>query len=324
MARHNFVGTRRCKTIATMDVSIVILTFRRPAALSRCIDSCLAQTALDRLAYEVVVVDNCPQSSARDTVHSIASGGRRQIIYTHQPLSGIAHARNHGVSTARAPLIAFIDDDEYADPNWLTHLLHAQSKFDADVVFGRVVGVLEENSSADPEFVRDFYSIDLRQQSGPTMDNGGTGSVLLRRERCFQGGHAFNPQLGLVGGEDSLFFRQLAGNGATMVWCREAVAYEMIPFRRTTYAYILKRCFFRGHSPPLTHSLLSPPEWHTVAWFMMTGAAQFLVFGLAAACMALASRRLAARMASRAVENLGKALWMSPFRINYYGPSGIA
>jgi succinoglycan biosynthesis protein ExoM len=307
-----------------MDVSIVVPTFRRPAALSRCINSCLAQTGLDRLAYEVLVVDNCPQNSARDTVRSIASRGFRQIVYTHQPLSGIGHARNHGVSTARAPLIAFIDDDECADPNWLTHLLHAQSKFNADVVFGRVVGVIEENSSADPEFVRDFYSIDLGQQSGPTMDKGGTGNVLLRRERCFQGGRAFNPQLGLVGGEDSLLFRQLARAGATMVWCREAVTYEMIPFRRTTYGYILKRCFFRGHSTPLTHSMLCPPEWDRVAWFMMTGAAQFLVFGLVAACMALASRRRAVRMVSRALEGLGKTLWMSPFRINYYGPSGIA
>jgi succinoglycan biosynthesis protein ExoM len=307
-----------------MDVSIVIPTFRRPAALSRCIDSCIAQTGLDRLAYEVVVVDSCPQRSARDTVHGIASRGCQQIVYTHQPLPGIAQARNHGITTARAPLIAFIDDDECADPNWLTHLLGTQSKFDADVVFGRVVGVIEENSSADPEFVRDFYSIDLRQQSGPIMDEGGSGNVLLRKERCFQGGYAFNPQLGFVGGEDVLFFRQLARTGATMVWCCEAVTYEMIPFRRTTHAYILRRCIVRGQCPPLTHSLLCPPEWRAVAWFMMAGAVQFLVFGLAAACMALASRRRAVRMASRALEGLGKALWMSPFRINYYGPSGIA
>jgi succinoglycan biosynthesis protein ExoM len=307
-----------------MDVSIVVPTFRRPAALSRCINSCLAQTGLDTLAYEVIVVDNCPERSAHDTVHGIASRGCRPIIYTHQPLPGLAHARNHGVSIARAPLIAFIDDDECADPNWVTQLLGAQSKFDADVVFGRVVGVIEENSRADPEFVRDFYSIDFRQQSGPIMDEGGSGNALLRRKRCFEGGHAFNPQLGFVGGEDVLFFMQLARTGASLVWCREAVTYEMVPFRRTTPAYILRRCIVQGQVTPLTHSLLCPPEWRAVAWFMMTGTAQFFVFGLAAACMALGSRRRAVRMASRAFWGLGKALWMSPFRINYYGPSGTA
>jgi hypothetical protein len=98
----------------------------------------------------------------------------------------------------------------------------------------------------------------------------------------------------------------------------------MIPFRRTTHAYILRRCIVHGQSTALTRSLLRPPEWRAVAWFMMAGAAQFLVFGLAAACVALFSRRWAVKVASRALLGLGKVLWMSPFRINYYGPSGIA
>src|SRR5262245_37197979 len=49
-------------------------------------------------------------------------------------------------SIARAPLIAFVEDDECADPNWATQRLNAQAKFDADVVFGQVLGVLEGDS----------------------------------------------------------------------------------------------------------------------------------------------------------------------------------
>ena len=309
-----------------MELSIVIPTFRRPAALARCINSCLAQKGLDTLAYELVIVDNCPQKSARKIVQHIASRSCRQIVYTHAPRPGIAHVRNHGVSMARAPFIAFVDDDECADPNWATQLLNAQTKFDADVVFGQVLGVLEGDSAVDPDVVRAFYSTNFRRQSGRVKESGGAGTnnVLLRRERCFQGGHAFNSKLGLFAGEDSLFFMQLARTGATIAWCSEAVTYEMIPFRRTTQAYIFRRCIVRGQSTSLIPSLLSPPNWRAVAWFMMAGATQFLVFGLAAACVALFSRRLTVKVASRALLGLGKVLWMSPFRVNYYGQLGIA
>jgi succinoglycan biosynthesis protein ExoM len=306
-----------------VELSIVIPTFRRPAALRRCIGSCVTQTGLDGLDYELVIVDNCPQQSARDVVASISRAESRRIIYAHEPRPGVAHARNCGVATARAPLIAFIDDDEFAEPNWMAQLLAAQAKVDADIVFGPVLAVIEGDSSADRDFVRDFYTIDCQRPSGPMTGLKHSGNVLLRKERCFRGGHAFNPQLGFFGGEDGLFFLQLARTNVSMVWCREAVTHEIVPLPRTTYRYILKRSIIRGQSAPLIYSMLRPPEWRSVAWFMMAGALQFLVFGFAAACAAPISPRRAVRAASRALIGLGKVLWMSPFRIiNHYGLPG--
>jgi succinoglycan biosynthesis protein ExoM len=299
-----------------VELSIVIPTFRRPAALRRCIGSCLTQTGLDGLDYELVVVDNCAQKSAHDVVASIARVENLRIIYAHEPRPGVAHARNCGVATARAPLIAFIDDDEFAEPNWMAHLLSTQAKFDADIVFGPVFAVIEGNSSADRDFVRDFYTIDCQRPSGPMKGLAHSGNVLLRKERCFREGHAFNPQLGFFGGEDALFFLQLARTDVSMVWCREAVTHEIVPLPRTTHSYILKRSIIRGQSTPLIYSML-----RSVAWFMMAGALQFLFFSLAASCAAPISPRRAVRAASRALMGLGKLLWMSPFRFIYhYGP----
>jgi succinoglycan biosynthesis protein ExoM len=306
---------------AAVELSIVIPTFRRPAALRRCVDSCFTQTGLDGLDYELVIVDNCPQQSARDVVASMARAATLRIIYAHEPRPGVSHARNCGVATAHAPLIGFIDDDELAEPNWMAHLLAAQAKFDADVVFGPVLAVIEEDCSADRDFVRDFYTEDCQRPSGPITGLAYSGNVLLRKERCFRGGHAFNPQLGSFGAEDALFFLQLGRTDVSMVWCREAVTHEIVPPPRTTYAYMLNRSIIRGQSTPLIYSMLRPPEWRSVAWFMMAGAVQFLIFGLAAACAAPNSRPPAMRAASRALMGLGKVLWISPFRIfNHYGP----
>jgi succinoglycan biosynthesis protein ExoM len=299
-----------------VDLSIVIPTFRRPAGLRRCIQSCLTQTALDGLNCEVVIVDNCPEKSARDLVASIA---RAEIIYTHEPCPGVAQARNRGIAVARAPLIALIDDDEVAERDWIRHLLLAQAKSDADVVFGTVSAVIEENSSADPDFVRDFYSVNVQKRRQPVCCSG---NALLRAERCFRGGHRFDPQLGSFGGEDRLFFLQLARTGVSMVWCPEAVTHEIVPFGRTTHAHIFKRCIVLGQHTSLVYSMLRPPEWRSVAWFMLRGALQCLCFGVAAACAAPISPRRAMRAASQALFGLGKVFWMSPFRIiNRYGLS---
>jgi succinoglycan biosynthesis protein ExoM len=307
-----------------VELSIVIPTFRRPAALRRCIASCITQTGLDGLDYELVIVDNCPQQSARDVVASIQGAEGLRIIYVHERRPGVAHARNCGVATAKAPLIAFIDDDEVAEPNWVAHLLSAQAKFSADVVFGRVLAVIEEDSSADRDFVRDFYTMDCQQPSGPVTGLKHSSNVLLRKERCFRGEHTFNPQLGFFGGEDALFFLQLTRSDISMVWCREAVTHEIVPPPRTTFAYILQRSLIRGQSTPLIYSMLRPPEWRSVAWFMMAGALQFVAFSLAAAFAAPISPRRALGAGSRALTGLGKVLWMSPFRIiNHYGISRI-
>jgi glycosyltransferase involved in cell wall biosynthesis len=307
----------------SMQLSIIVLTFRRPNQLRQCIDSCLAQSGLEGGTYEIIVVDNCPQKTAFDTVMTFQSAAR-PVTYVHEPRSGIAFARNRGVNTARSQLIAFIDDDEVADGNWLVSLLRAQSKFDADIVFGPVIALLEEGSDTDPQFVREFYTADRRQSSGPVDGSAYTGNVLLRRDRCFRGGHEFNPNLGLTGGEDTLFFLELARANASFVWCKEAIVFQLIAPHRTTYSYMLKRCIVRGQSVPRTRWLLRPPDWKGVVWFMMTGLLQFLFFGLAAVITAPISTHRTVRAASRALLGLGKVFWMQPFQIDFYGPTGSA
>jgi succinoglycan biosynthesis protein ExoM len=304
-----------------MKLSIIIATFRRPHQLRRCIASCLAQVGLEEVQYELIVVDNCHYKTAFDIVNSMSEKSPI-VTYVHEPRSGIAFARNTGVEVARSPLIAFIDDDEFAEPNWAANLLATQAKHSADVVLGPVLAVVEEGSCTDPAFIRKLYTVDWPQSTGPFTGPGHTGNVLLRRDRCFKEGHAFNPQLGLTAGSDQLFFLQLARAHASIVWCREAIVHETIPLRRTTYSYILKRGFVHGQSVSRTRWLLSPPDCKAIAWFMMAGALQFLFYGLAAAIAAPISTPKAVSAARKAVLGLGKALWMHPFNVNFYGPTG--
>jgi GT2 family glycosyltransferase len=101
-------------------VSVVIPTYRRPELLGRCL-AALATQSLAADSYEVVVADDAASDSTRRQVEEYAlcvSFAIRyiSIVGTHGP----AAARNAGWRAARAPLIAFTDDDTKPDPGWLT------------------------------------------------------------------------------------------------------------------------------------------------------------------------------------------------------------
>src|SRR5205823_4432035 len=82
--------------------------------------------------------------------------------------------------------------------------------------------------------------------TGTVIDwkKGRTGNVLLKM-RIFDGvKEAFKPEL--LTGEDQDFFRRMIENGYVFVWCKEALAYEVVPPGRWKRSFMLRRALFRG------------------------------------------------------------------------------
>ncbi|MGI8506727.1 MAG: glycosyltransferase family 2 protein, partial [Solirubrobacteraceae bacterium] len=105
--------------MAELLVSVVVSTYNRPASLARLLDSLRAQTlASDR--FEVVVVDNgSGPDTARTLEDELRRGGLVLITARHELTRGPAGGRNAGWRLARAPLVAFTDDDCAPAPGWL-------------------------------------------------------------------------------------------------------------------------------------------------------------------------------------------------------------
>ena len=101
---------------ALPDLSVVVATRRRPRLLARCLAALLEQKT--EVAYEVIVVNDDASVAATvpddERVRLLESGGR-----------GVATARNLGARAARAPVLAFTDDDTVPSPGWLDHLFAA-------------------------------------------------------------------------------------------------------------------------------------------------------------------------------------------------------
>jgi len=118
-------------------VSVVIATRNRPASLVACLDSILAQK---HPQFEVVVVDNGPSNDdTREVVSELAMHEPR-LRYVRESRAGASLARNRGWREAQHPIVAFLDDDVLADPDWLPSMVRGFSR-DADVwaVTGRIV-----------------------------------------------------------------------------------------------------------------------------------------------------------------------------------------
>jgi GT2 family glycosyltransferase len=76
-------------------------------------------TALENLDYpdyEIIVVDD----GSIDQTGAISCKHKVRLIRTEN--NGLSAARNHGMNAATGEIIAYIDDDAYPDPHWLTYL----------------------------------------------------------------------------------------------------------------------------------------------------------------------------------------------------------
>jgi glycosyltransferase involved in cell wall biosynthesis len=297
-----------------VSVSVVIPTFRRPESLDRALRSLLAMTHIPDGA-EVVVVDNDAGASAARTVALLAKTAPLPIRYVHEPAAGVANARNAGVLAAQGELIAFLDDDETASPEWLAKLLEAQTRFQADVVFGPVVAAIPEGAR-HRDYLQRFFSRIGPETSQAIDGYYGCGASLVRRGALPDPAQPFSAARNLIGGEDDLLFGEMKRRGARFAWAVEAWVHEHPEPQRLSLGYALKRAFAFGQGPSSDAWAAGPKSWPMAPVWMAWGAVQAVAYGLLAAFRPADGR---AEALDRAARGLGKLLWFPPFKIAFYG-----
>jgi glycosyltransferase involved in cell wall biosynthesis len=101
------------------EVSVIIPTFNRSEKVRRAVSSVLSQTFTD---FEVIVVDD---SSIDDTVDCLVQFKGKIRFIRHPKNLGVSASRNSGIKASQAPLIAFLDSDDY----WMPEKLETQVSF---------------------------------------------------------------------------------------------------------------------------------------------------------------------------------------------------
>jgi succinoglycan biosynthesis protein ExoM len=229
----------------SIDISVCIATYKRPTLLVTLLESIATQQVPNGLSFEIVVVDNDRNGSARDGVSTFAARHPQlAIVYAIEGEKNISLARNKSVQMAQGQYIAFIDDDEYAAPLWLKHLRECLINFNADAVFGPVLPDFPDNS---PAWLKkgNFYTKPVKTDGAP-INAGRTSNTLVKRHWLQAESPPFNPAFGLTGGGDYDFFQRIQAQGARLHASAHAIVYEHILPERLTLAWLLARAFRGG------------------------------------------------------------------------------
>ena len=229
-------------------VSIVIPTHSelRWKSLSRTVASARAQRSA--VAEIVVVVDHNP-ALYRRAVRELTGVTVLENVYAR----GASGTRNTGAFHTRTPLIAFLDDDTVADPEWLGTLIAPLA--DPGVV-GAGGGIVPAWEGDRPRWLPDelLWTVGVSYTGMPTttavIRNVWSASMVVRRA-TFVAVDGFRIGFGKLGDQNrpedtELCLRMSAAGGGHFMYVPAAIIDHDVPTGRSTFRFLLSRCYAEG------------------------------------------------------------------------------
>lgn len=235
-------------------VSVVICTWTggRWDELREAIRSVAAQTHPPLETIVVVDHDSTLLERARTELVDV-------IVIPNAETRGLSGARNSGLAIARGDIVAFLDDDARAAPDWL-HLL--ADEYEDESVLG-VGGAIEPVWEREPHwFPAEFgWVVGCTYRGLPreraTVRNLIGASMSFRRELFSELG-GFRHGIGRlgtrpVGCEETDFCLRVerAHPDGCFVYQPLALVHHRVPAQRARWSYFLARCYGEGLSKAL-------------------------------------------------------------------------
>ncbi len=194
-------------------VSVVVCTYNGAHTIRDCLEG------LRKLAYpnfEAIVVDD----GSTDATAAIAQEYGFHVIST--PQRGLSNARNTGMEAATGEIVAYLDDDAYPDPHWLTYLAATFMSTGAAGVGGPNIAPCGDGFIADcvanaPGNPVHVLLSDLEAEHIP-------GCNMAFRKTCLQAIGGFDSQYRVAGDDVDVCWRlqqrgwTLRFSPAAMVW----------------------------------------------------------------------------------------------------------
>ena len=221
---------------------IAVCTARRPKMLRRCLESLIRLSVPAGGSLRIVVIENSSEPTAASIVAEIQRQADVAIHYRTESRPGIPFARNAALDLSNAlgaDWIGLIDDDEFADSDWLLKLHDACIAFGADVANGPIDQICE---GTPPEWWESRSYPD--RPTGKQLRGAPTNNILMRARLVRQDGLALRFDERLVSGsEDVEFFRHAVAKGAQIIWVADAWLHEVLPASRLTPKKLLARAY---------------------------------------------------------------------------------
>ncbi|HAX17705.1 MAG TPA: hypothetical protein DCY00_03815 [Actinobacteria bacterium] len=231
--------------IIKMRIGIGICTYKRPEMLKKCLESINEMLRPEDAEIIIIIADNDINKSSQVVVNNFKAISNIQVYEKVEENRGIPYARNNILKRGKALKItelAFIDDDEYVDKNWLINLWEYYKKTKADVVRGFVKTVYPADT---PQWIiKGKYYQRKAFKEGEIQNSASTNNVLFDFKKiCIEKKMVFDESFGMKGGSDTDFFRKVYKLGLKILATNDAIVYEELEKERYQLSYLLKRKF---------------------------------------------------------------------------------
>ncbi|MBK1616659.1 hypothetical protein CKO44_24775 [Rubrivivax gelatinosus] len=236
-------------------LTVVICTHDRAGLLERTLDS-LDAALRPAAGAELLVIANC----CRDGTHALLEAraqrpGGLPLRWLAEPAKGKSHALNLALREVHTPLLAFVDDDQRADPGFLQAIVAAaQAQPEAALICGRLV---PDWDGREPAWVHDDGRYRIYPLPVPTFDCGDAGRWITPDIALPSGGNAvvrtewlarigpFSTTLGPVGhdlggSEDSEWFLRALAAGARLWYAPQIVQRHYVDPARLELGFLLQ------------------------------------------------------------------------------------
>ena len=242
-------------------IIVAVCTFRRNEPLRRLLEAvrCNSDALGEAARVGVVVVDDNPDEQAREVCDGFRDVFALGLHYRTSGRGNISIARNIALETAieLGDWIAMTDDDCVPVDTWLSSYLEMQAATGADALTGPCV--LQVSAEA-PKWLREQPFLEdgqFRFEDGTPMVIAATNNSFFRasffRERPRL---RFEPELGVTGGEDMVFFRTASRAGLSIRFSARSIVRGIEPPERQNFRYQLRSRFWLGNSEYLTNEFL--------------------------------------------------------------------
>jgi len=237
-----------------MKVSVIVCTYSmdRYGDFTEAVESVLTQT-YDPIEVVLVVDGN---SEVYNRVEDQFSDHADVVVHCNDKNQGISYSRTKGAELARGDVVAFIDDDAVAEPDWIERLVESYEEHDAVAVGGRMVGKwLVGRPLFLPEEFGWLVGVTYPgfAKDGEEVRNTFESNLSFRREIFLDLG-GFDPDLGpdaesyshSEGAEIGTRLQESYGRG--VVYASDAVVAHKVFAHRIQPRWLIARAFEQGRS----------------------------------------------------------------------------
>lgn len=243
------------------EICVIICTFNRCDYLLKLIESLKTQL-LSKDRFEILIVDNNSTDDTRGRANIIQES-TSDLRYVFEPRQGLSIARNRGLKETECPLVVYIDDDAYAEPQWLTSYIEAFGKNDKIVSVGGPVEL--DWQGQRPAWIPAGYeslftSVDFGSDEKylTQADYLVGANIGFRRNWLIEQG-GFPENLGrkgycLISGEEALIYKKVFESGNKVRYHPGAKAWHSVTDERKTKRWFFRRLFWDGATQSILDS----------------------------------------------------------------------